>query len=495
MNLDGRTIPYRIAQNGVRLGGIVVFSVISSSAGSNSADSGLLGFSLLFGFLAVGLVATLGWEYARFQRYRYELTSETFDIHSGVLSRRDREIPYERIQNVDISQNIVQRVLDIAEVRLETAGGSDTEAQLRYVSTAESARLQEEISRRKRGATEDTTEEQADLLFELSDREHAVLGIVSADLRVFGALSVAVSVFAPQIASQLGPEFELISLLGPALALAAILVLWIASAVLQVFRYYGFRLTQHGEELRYERGLLQRYSGTVPLSKVQSVTIRENVLARALGYASLVIQTAGHAPGQGDGQVESAVPVAERERALSLANSVEPFGELTFTRPPKRARRRYIARYALLLVGLAAGLWVVHTITGALPRWFFPLGGLPLVPLAAHLTWTHRGYYVTDDYVVTRRGFWRRNTVVVPYDRVQTVFSSQTVFQRRRDLGTVTVDTAGAGGRSGGDAVAIDIEAAFAESLREDVADQLQRALRSQAGQASPASPSKTNRK
>lgn len=480
MKLDRRTIPYRIVENGSRIVGIIIFSVVTSSAGSGSSGSGFFGLSVLVALLTVGMVITLAWEYARFQRYSYDLTSDTFDIHSGVLSRRDREIPYERIQNVDISQNIVQRFLDIAEVRLETAGGSGTEAQLRYVSNSEASRLQEEISRRKRGTEGEATETESeeDVLFELSDREHVILGIISADLRLLGVVTVAISAFAPQVASQLGPEFELVSVLGPAVALAGLLLFWVASGVLQIFRYYGFRLTQRDDELRYERGLFQRYSGTVPLSKVQTVTLRENVLARALGYASLTIQTAGYAPGQDGSRVESAVPVARRDRALALARDVEPFDDVEFTRPPGRARMRYAVRYTLVVLGLTAVLRVAQFVTDALPRWYLPLAALLVVPLAAHLTWKHRGYYVTDDHVVTRRGFWRRNTMVVPYDRVQTVFSSQTVFQRRRDLGTVTIDTAGSGGLGGGDAVAVDIDAGVADRLREDVADRLQRALR-----------------
>ena len=479
MKLDARTIPYRIVENGVRLGGIVLFSFITTSAGGSPGP----GISLLLVLVTLGVFASVAWEYARYKRYSYELTTDTFDIHSGVLSRRDREIPYERIQNVDISQNVLQRFLDIAEVRLETAGGSGTEAQLRYVSRDEASRLQEELSRLKGGETPDATgpEPAGERLFRLSDREHLILGVVSADLRVFGVLTVLVSVFAPRFAEQLGPEFELVSLLGPAIALSAILLLWVASAVLQIFRYYGFTLTRRGDELRYERGLLQRYSGTVPLSKVQTLTLRENVLARALGYASLVIQTAGYAPGQDGSRVESAVPIAERDRALALARDVEPFGDVEFTRPPKRARIRYAVRYALLVAVLTALAWGVDAATGVFPRWYLPLAGLVAVPLAAHLTWKHRGYYADEEYVVTRRGFWRRNTVVVPYHRVQTVFSSQTVFQRRRDLGSVTVDTASGGGLGGGDAVAVDIDADAAETLREAVADRLQRALRQRA--------------
>ncbi|MFB6310330.1 MAG: PH domain-containing protein, partial [Salinirussus sp.] len=82
-----------------------------------------------------------------------------------------------------------------------------------------------------------------------------------------------------------------------------------------------------------------------------------------------------------------------------------------------------------------------------------------------------------DTHVITRSGFWRRITTVVRYDRVQTVHSSQTIFQRRRALASVLVDTAGSGGFAGGDAVALDLDAATADQLREAVAERLQSAL------------------
>jgi putative membrane protein len=79
--------------------------------------------------------------------------------------------------------------------------------------------------------------------------------------------------------------------------------------------------------------------------------------------------------------------------------------------------------------------------------------------------------------VVTRNGFWVRRQKVVPYHRVQTVFSSQTIFQRRRDLATVTVDTAGSQSLIGQDAEAVDIDAERAEAIRERVSDELYGAL------------------
>ncbi|PSP20209.1 hypothetical protein BRC62_00465, partial [Halobacteriales archaeon QH_10_67_13] len=250
----------------------------------------------------------------------------------------------------------------------------------------------------------------------------------------------------------------------------------VASGLQAVFRYYGFRLLRHEEELRYQRGLFQKYTGTIPLSKVQTLMIRENVLARALGYASLAIETAGYAPSQDGSSVESAVPIAERDRVFGLARTVEDVGDPGFTRPPKRARRRYLVRYSILVGGLTAALGAIQAATGELPTWYYAAGLIVLVAPAAHLKWTHLGYHVGEDHVITQAGFWTRRTTIVPYYRVQTVSSSQSIFQRRRNLETLVVDTATSGGFWGGDAVALDIDAGAAEELRESVHDRFQAA-------------------
>jgi putative membrane protein len=95
------------------------------------------------------------------------------------------------------------------------------------------------------------------------------------------------------------------------------------------------------------------------------------------------------------------------------------------------------------------------------------------VPVAAHLKWTQRGYALLDSHVVTRNGFWSRRTDIVPYHRIQTVIASQTIFQRNRNLATLTIDTAGTSGLTGNDGRAVDIDADVAGELREAVAGEL----------------------
>ncbi len=482
------TIPYRLVQQGVGVVVFLFFIGVPGLTGALGMEGGLLG---LAGIVVVA-GAFVGYFVAYYRRYEYQLTADTFDIRSGVFSRRDREIPLRRIQNVDISQSVTQRALGIASVGLETAGGGQTEAQLQYVGVEEASRLQSEVSRLRRAGDatgdaggEEASEPPAETIFEISERELGLLALVSTDFRIVSLVFVAGSVFGPSAFEEVqpvfaGPESLLDWLFGPLAAVASIIVIGVVAGVISAARYYGFTLTRGEEELRYERGLLQKYSGTIPLSKVQTLSVKENVLARRLGYASLYIETAGSVASSGEsGGSQSAVPLAERDRVHTLARSIEDATLDTFDRPPKRARQRYAARYSLVVLALTGLLYAGSTVTGVELFWYAPLALLLVVPVAAHLKWRHRGYYLGENHVVTRNGFWSRTTKIVPFHRVQTTVSTETVFQRRRRLGTVIVDTAGSRSITGDDPKAVDVDVETTDRVRETVADELYDALRS----------------
>ena len=426
---------------------------------------------------------------AYFRRFEYDLGADTLDIRSGVISRRNREIPIRRVQNVDISRNVVQRFLGIAAVDFETAGGSETEASLRFVDFEEAKRLQREIGRLKRGvegSEEGEPEPPADELFALTSRELALVGALSFDVRIPGLLFVLVSGSLPAVSSVVptGSGTAIVALGLVAVALVVLLVSWVAGATAAVLNYYGFRLTQVEDELQYERGLLRRYDGSIPLDKVQTLTVVDDPLKRYFGFASLRIETAGYAPGSGESGSEAAVPLARRDRVFGLANRIESFGTPDFHRPPKRVRRRYAVRYLLALGALTVLLYGVEAVTaGALP-WppYAPVPLALLAPVAAHFKWRHRGYWLGERHFVTRNGFLRRRVKVVPYYRIQTVIDSRTIFQRRWNVATVTADTAGSLSLVGSDAAAVDVADADADDLRATLATRLRESLAARRG-------------
>jgi putative membrane protein len=472
MKLNPLSIPYRAGESVVRLAWVLVFLAVGSTGVSGASGLGAL--------VAAYFVVMLGYQLVYYQRFEYELTDDTLDIASGVVSRRNREIPVRRVQNVDISRNVVQRALGIAQINLETAGGSSTEASLKYVSVEEAERLQSAIGRLKRGEAGDAEGAAAGAptrreLFAVTPKELTLLGIVGIDLRLLSFVTVLLPVVAPSLRDRFADPLVGLAVTAPRAAAAVVAVTAAISGLLAVTNYYGFRLSRGDEELHYEHGLLQRFSGTIPVEKVQTLTLSENFIARRLGYASLAVETAGYAPG--DSGSQSAVPLAERDRVFALARSIEAFDDAAFERPPGRARERYAVRYGAVALAVVAVAFAVDRYTGLTFAWYVTVGLLAVAPVAAHLKWLNLGYDVQSEYVVLREGFWNRTITVVPYYRVQTVLDSQTVFQRRRGLATLVVDTAGSSGLTSRQPRALDVDEATAASLREEVADRLQGAL------------------
>lgn len=466
---------------GAAVAGFTIGSILGTYPGTGQFIPGigfLAGIPLALLFAAVAI----GYEVAHYRHFTYELTADTLDLESGVFFRRDREIPLARVQNVDISRPIVARILGVAVVNLETAGGGKTEAKLQFVDATEAQRLQDEIQRRKRTASRETeaavAPEPAELLFELDDRDLVLLSVLSFDPRLLSILFLFVPMVVPNVVPDVDSAtraamalFAILSVLGSAFAL------WVLSAAASFVQFYGFRLHRVDDELRYERGLIQRYSGSIPLSKVQALVVDENVLMRRFGFASLSVETAGYAPGSTPSRgSEAAIPLAPLNVLWDLATDIEPFDPPTVNRPPKRARRRYLVRYSLVVAAITALGWALSSVVVQYP-WYWLLALFLPVPLAADRKWRHRGWALGDGYAFTRNGFWRRRTHVIPDFRVQTVIERQTVFQRRWSLGSVVVDTASSRGLTSNDATAADIDASEARTLRESIRGRLQGAL------------------
>lgn len=483
MKLHPLTVPYRTAAAFLKYVALLLFL---SFGGGGAAPASFGGVA----FLALLLLAAVGgWHTAYYNRFEYRLTEDTLDITSGVVSRRSREIPLDRIQNVDVRENVVQRALGIAQVNLETAGGNATEADLRYLGDDEARDLQSDLRRRKRSydgveeAADASAADDVETLYEISPRELLLVSVFSLDLRLIAGVLFLSSLVPPQqleVVDDLGdvPVSEMVVLPAVAIAVSVVLLLWLIGFATTFTRYYDFRLTRSEDTLLYHRGLLNRYSGSIPLEKVQTMSFSDDVFKRLFGYSTLAVDTAGYSPTQSSGGgSEVAVPLAKEDRVLSLARRVEEFGELDLQRPPKRARRRYVVRYLLAAIAATVLLYAVDYFYVSLPQWYLPLVLAALAPAAAHLKWRNRGYQEGDDHVVTRNGFWSRTAVVVPYYRVQTVSSTATLLQRRWNLASLTVDTAGTSLVSSNDGHAADYDLLEVDSMRERVHDLLQDSL------------------
>jgi uncharacterized membrane protein YdbT with pleckstrin-like domain len=79
--------------------------------------------SLLLGpFFIFGMV--YGW--FRYHTLRYDIDEQGITMRWGILFRREVSLTYARIQDIQLSSNIVERWLGIAKIQLQTASGNSS---------------------------------------------------------------------------------------------------------------------------------------------------------------------------------------------------------------------------------------------------------------------------------------------------------------------------------------------------------------------------------
>ena len=402
-------------------------------------------------FLLLPLLEAL----VRFASFRYALTGEQLVLREGVLVRTLRHVPYARIQNIDTLQGPLHRLLGVVEVRLETASGEEPEAVFRVVSTAQLAELRAGVFGAGRAAPGPPGEERPAPFFRMSVGDILLFGLLAQKgLLVLGGAWVALHELDlwGALERRFAHEAEVLEDRAQALdawrwALVAVVVLLLlqgASVLWSFLKLAGFRIERRGEDLRTTCGLFTRQTASLPRGRVQYLEVRQSLVQRLLGRASVRALTAG---GESDAERRVArhwiVPLAPRRELARILAEVQPAADFEGVRwraVHAHAWRRLFARALLVLLVPALLLAAYSPLLGALAL----VGGALGAALAARARARVLAWGLSDEAVFLRDGLLARRLACVRFEKVQSLALVRTPLDRRARMARIALDTAGA---------------------------------------------------
>ncbi|HEY7718332.1 MAG TPA: PH domain-containing protein [Pedococcus sp.] len=380
----------------------------------------------LAGGITLVVLAALGVGWLSWRVSRFRVGATTLEVRTGLLFRQHREIRHDRIQAVDVRRPLLAQLTGLAEVRVQAAGGKGADARLAFLDLARAhdvrARLMVLAGRTDEA---EAPAEEGQPTAEGSVAPGSAEG-PAAPRAGRGDLVVRVPVARLLLATAYRGQSIALLLAVPALLGALALgrggmLAFLAPAVLglggntvgTLLKEWGFTLLRDRDGISARRGLTEVKTSSVPLHRVQVVSVRQPALWRFPDWWRVELNVAGVGPGSGDADtvvlpVGTRAEVARVVGLLRAAADLEVVGEA--------------------LVGSGPGLtgashdWVVAPERA---RWLNP------VVRARH------GYAVTPDAVVVRGGRVRRFAHVVPHARIQSLRLRQGPLQRALRLGTV----------------------------------------------------------
>jgi len=416
----------------------------------------------------------------RFFTFRFQVTSAEVLIHEGILWRQERRIPFTRVQDVKIQQGPVHQLVGLAKVEITTAGSEQREVTLEVISRERAEQIKRAVSRgvdqrvagpptlvEPEGTTLVTLSVPQLLLGGLTSRMAATLGalvgvilyfrtafflgsaVSSAEIQAFERLINWGGTWIPFKGTIAEPVFSFFwqDTLGKSVFL--IFLGFLYSLASYVIRYGRYQLVQTGNVVTKTHGILRFRSSSLARGRVQALKVEEGLLRRWFRLSDVWVDSGGDRAKVDDKKKrEPFVPVMPAAHAYSLVRDVLP--DLKDAQPPwKRVSPKAILRGSKKLWLVIVALMIANIS----PLGWFTLMLLPAFPLVylLNLKWyKNRGYWLDDRYLMSRKGWFNRETLYLPIQVVQNVSLIQSPFDRRLGLATIAVDTAGQTNTGGG---------------------------------------------
>ena len=440
----------------------------------------VIGAGLLILFSAIGLF--LYW-----RRFEYRVGATEIRIDSGIVSRTHRSIPYDRIQDVDITQGPLSRMLGLARVKFETggsAGGNQEEGVLQAIPLARAEELRQLVRSRRSAsaaAAEPDSIEESEPVYAMAPPRLILAGVFNFSLALFAGLFGVFQFFGDILGFDPFSRVFWIRLLAASAPLQAFLMthqvvavigglillalIGVASGIVRsVLRDYGFRLDRIESGLRRRRGLLTRTDVSLPVKRVQAAIIGSGPVRDGFGFGELKLQNLARDEKQGDHVVAPLAGEAEVDHIL---------GEIGWRPLARGADWRPISQAYVwtLAVGLSPFilLALLMALAAAATAWSPPadlgetvdesLGAMLITSLifltimivgitVRWLAWRRSAYALDGDRILVKGGWWKRRIVILPLAKIQSIDIQESFVSRWFGISSMQFGVAGGSGFS-----------------------------------------------
>lgn len=425
---------------------------------------------VVLGIIAVAVI-TLGYSWLYYRKFLFHIdySREEFVLQKGVFSTEDIAISFDKIQQVYLKRSLVQRLLNVYSVVIETAGSKEDEVSIKAISR-ENARLLTDILMRVK---EEAVEPAGKL-----ETEEEVLGsriegksLWTHKLDVITLLKIGISsnygrgfalvlAFFATIYNELNSFFrdyeeefseyydtvpdptQSLSLM--LLLFGFLLVISILITVLEVFiKYFGLKLVQTRESLDLEMGLKTNTRVSLQPRRVQLMQVVTNPVQKLFNLYEARIALASSENVLQKKKIK--IPGLERDTVGRVKSFL--YGEMkaTFEGIIRPHRLMLFRRFLIVFIPLGLSyliLWwfpyTTQTVWAVIAA-FYLLLALPY----QYLRFKSLKLIFTDEFLTKKQGVWTSREEVFEVYKMQAVTVRQPFWYKRRNLYNLVFHTAG----------------------------------------------------
>ncbi|WP_333695556.1 PH domain-containing protein [Flavobacterium sp.] len=408
--------------------------------------------------ITVFLIALAYLQYRNFTFY-LDIKQKEFIINKGVFKKSKITIQLSKIQQVTINQSLIQKLIGVYSLDVDTAGSSKKEVSLRAIDNDLALYLKETLL-----AVKDTT---PILLQSHSNSEHPFIKLKGLTLLKVGltsnygrSIALIIGFFASiyggfqdVIESKTVDEEFVNTWIDKGMAFFSIsvfvflglIVLLLFNLIRTVVKYFNYTIKLDKGALAVSQGLLAKKNTLLRPVKVQLTSIRQNYFQQKLSLFDLVIKQATSANPDQNPSKESAVDVPgcdpiEKETLLKMILSTHPnFKEIL---KPNIRFLIFAFLYGVFIpVSVYVGFWILG-FSHLENYWIGVVLYCLLVSILVYFRFKNATLFLGREFVAVKQNAWDVALIYLETYKIQGVTTKQYLWHKKSDLVHLTLHTA-----------------------------------------------------
>ena len=396
--------------------------------------------------------------YLTYKNFQFKVENNHFILKSGVLKKTNTAIPFHRIQNINFKQNIIQQIIGVFEVSIETAGSSDTEIAIKALSLSKAKALKEIISKNSEFGKEFITNDNSKPFVRIGFLELFKVSLTENHLQnlfLFFAVLLGFYQQIEQIVDSLGKADSLdgfieaktnsvsTSFLFIFILLIALIIIAFLSSFVRIFLVH-FNLSAYLKEDSFEinQGLLTKKTIVLKKQKVQNITISTNPFKKLVGISFITFKQA--VSGEINKKKNKLIRIVgcKKEQVELIKESLFSVDEIENSEK-KFSNNYYKRRLLLITFSMLTVLYVVlYFILNETTFLYSLILVVPLILFLIIKKVKKRYYKITDSMLLVSKGVFETHLTYLEIFKVQNIKMKQTIFQERSNVTDLILQTA-----------------------------------------------------
>ena len=399
--------------------------------------------------------------YLQYRNFTFFLDSERaeFVISEGILNKTVTVIQLNKIQQVNINQSLIQRIIGVYSVDVDTAGSANKEGKINAVSHELAIALKGRLLESTHEVPSDVAEDhilESKPLISISLWSLVKIGITSNYLKSFGLILAFfatiyenVSQYAEYSEYDTNQIHEFVNKQDVLTAISIVVIILFAATILinlvrVIVRYFNYKISQQQESLLLSFGLINTKSTILRPERIQITSVSQNFLQRKMDILEMRIKQA--ASGSEKEQRKSALEIpgcsaSERDSILKLLFHAIP--EKGVMLKPN-FRKLGFSIFLIIVVPLSAFYIIAFY---AEPRFFdftaFAIAYGVFALLVLYFSFRNYRLFITDKFIIKQSGAWDITDSIIEQGKIQALSTSQLFWHKSLNIGSLTIHTAG----------------------------------------------------